>query len=297
LPATFAARPVPWGRPGDASAALQADLDRFAGTVGHGRWSLVWAAGAAVTSATVESTARELGVFTEVARAVRAGLPAGRGRVFLASSAGGVLAGASGRPPYDDETEPRALGPYGELKLAQERVAAELLADHAAVIVGRFANLYGPGQDLAKRQGLVSQLALATLLRRSLNLYVPLETARDYLYVDDAAAMVGHLLDDAAPADGPVPVGVTTRLLATGRATTVAELVALVQRIAKRRSPVAYGADPSARFQARDLRLRPRPEIRRLAATDLSAGLARVLLALRAQLQAGGAPAAFRAPA
>ena len=58
------------------------------------------------------------------------------------------------------------------------------------LLVGRISNLYGPGQNLAKPQGLVSQLCRAQLTRQPLSVYVSLDTMRDYLYVDDAAAMV-----------------------------------------------------------------------------------------------------------
>ncbi len=73
------------------------------------------------------------------------------------------------------------------------------------LLVGRLSNLYGPGQDLAKPQGLISQLCRAQLTRRPLSIYVSLDTRRDYLFVDDAAAMVvagarrGHRARGAPP--------------------------------------------------------------------------------------------------
>ena len=54
-------------------------------------------------------------------------------------------------------------------------------ATGTAVLVGRIANLYGPGQNLAKPQGLVSQLCLANLTGQPLSIYVSLDTLRDYL--------------------------------------------------------------------------------------------------------------------
>ena len=45
-------------------------------------------------------------------------------------------------------------------------------------------------------------------------------------------------------------------VLASGQATTVAEVIATVQNVAHRRVPLALGTDPSARHQATDLRLR-----------------------------------------
>jgi len=48
-------------------------------------------------------------------------------------------------------------------------------------MVGRMSNLYGPGQNLKKVQGLISQMCLRVLTRQPLVLYVPLDTIRDYL--------------------------------------------------------------------------------------------------------------------
>jgi UDP-glucose 4-epimerase len=282
----FSGSMVPWGQPAAAQVALRADLGRFAVAVAGGPWAVHWVAGAAVTSADVTTTAIELAVFEDFVRALRSALPAGRGAVLVASSAGGVYAGSEATPPFDDRSPERPVSPYGELKLAQERSATSVLAEHSGVCIARLANLYGPGQDLRKRQGLVSQLCLATLLRRSLNLYVPLETSRDYLYVDDAARMAHHLLAARVWSEPSV----SRHVLASGRAATVAELVALVQRLTKRRAPIAYGADSSARFQARDLRLRPSAELARLVRTGLPVGIMQVLLGIRRQVQAAGVP-------
>ena len=68
------------------------------------------------------------------------------------------------------------------------------------MVIGRIANLYGPGQDPTKAQGLVSQLCRAHLERRPTSIYVSLDTARDYLFVDDAARLVLGATERAARA-------------------------------------------------------------------------------------------------
>ena len=75
-------------------------------------------------------------------------------------------------------------------------------------MIGRIANLYGPGQNLDKPQGLVSQLCAAHLERRPVSIWVSLDTLRDYLYAPDCAQMVLDCLDRArAEASG---AGATT---------------------------------------------------------------------------------------
>ena len=135
------------------------------------------------------------------------------GALFFASSAGGVYAGATGSP-FTEETAPVAISPYGHAKLRAE-AAVDAFATRTGVplLVGRLSNLYGPGQDLAKPQGLISQLCRAQLTRQPLSIYVSLDTRRDYLYVDDAAAMVVAGLDAVSSAGAP-PQGARQRALA-----------------------------------------------------------------------------------
>lgn len=240
---------------------------------------IAWCAGAGVVGTSKEELDGELAVFTtflgRLEAACRAS-PRTQVRLFLASSAGGLYAGSVG-PPFTEEDEPRPLAPYGETKLAMERVAvAAAQRSGLSLLVGRFANLYGPGQRLEKPQGIVSQLCRAQLTRQPLSIYVSLDTARDYLYVADAARMVLSGLDQlAAEPEGSV----ITKIMCSGSATTLAEIVGALHRISKRRPPVVLGLSQNARFQAPDLRFRSVvwPALDTLATTSLPEGMAATL--------------------
>lgn len=54
----------------------------------------------------------------------------------------------------------------------------------------RITNLYGPGQNLGKNQGLVSAIIKAQLTGEPLPLRAAPETTRDYIYARDCARMV-----------------------------------------------------------------------------------------------------------
>ena len=124
-------------------------------------------------------------------------------------------------------------------------------ATSTALLVGRLANLYGPGQDLDKPQGLVSQLCRAQLTRQPLTVYVPLDTMRDYLFVDDAAAMAVAGLGAVTPSGRRA-----LKVLASERSTTVGAVLGDLHRVTRRRPPVVLGVSPRSRRQVRDLRLR-----------------------------------------
>jgi len=237
-----------------------------------------------VTATGVEALASEASRFDRVLEVLADAPDPGRGALFLASSAGGVYGGASG-PPFDEHTPTRAISPYGVAKLDLEERVAGLHRDAGVpVLVGRIANLYGPGQNLGKAQGLISHVVRAHLLGQPISLYVPLDTVRDNLYVTDAARLVhsglARLRHESAR-HGPQHV---IKVLASQQAVTVGFLIAELGRIVKRRMRVVYGTSTATAYQSRDLRLRSSvwPELDRFAMVPLPVGMRRVVQSLTA---------------
>lgn len=221
-------------------------------------WLVAWCAGAGVTGTSQEELDSELDVFRSALVAISDVLcvdGVSRGRLFLASSAGGVYAGAL-NPPYSEKSEPQPLAPYGFAKLAAEQAAAEFAADSGTrVLVGRIANLYGPGQNLDKPQGLISVFAKAYLTGQPVTVYVSLDTLRDYIFIDDAADLVADCLERLAQSDVK-PGDIVTKIIASQRADTIGALIGACKTVFKRRPRVVLGASPYAKAQAHDLRLR-----------------------------------------
>ena len=278
---TWGAPDVPWLTDGDANAVLRQGIETLLEAAGDGPWDIAWCAGAGVVATPAELIEQERAVFAgflaDLAELVGRAGHASRGAVFFASSAGGVYADSAG-PPFSEQSVPLARTPYGRAKLAMEgelRRFAETTG--TPVLVGRIANLYGPGQNLGKAQGLVSQICLTHLTGHPLSLYVSLDTMRDYLYVDDAARMIvaglAGLRGQVAAAGSGL---VVTKVLASGHSTTVGGLLGESTRLFRRRPRVVLGASPAAAGQVRDLRLRSTvwPELDRLARTPLPVGIA-----------------------
>jgi len=278
---------LPWsGSADEVAQAARVGARQLRERAGDGEWAVIWAAGAAVTSSDDAETAQELERFTAALDAILDELrPASdRGMVFLASSAGGLYAGSVGAP-FTEESEPVPLAPYGRLKLAmEERLRAASAAAGTASLAGRIANLYGPGQRLDKLQGLISHLARARLTPSPASVFVPLDTIRDYLYVDDAGDLVLDGLERLSRERGQV-----TKILASGEATTIAALLGHLRLISKARPRVILGTSASARHQALDLRLRSVvwPELDRSRATSLPAGIDRTIHDIEQRLLAG----------
>jgi UDP-glucose 4-epimerase len=262
---------VPWDDPAAARATLAGTARAFVDAPGP--WAIAWCAGRGTVATDPAAIAAEATTFAtfadDLAAAVQGTPAAGRGALFVASSAGGVYAG-SASPPYSESSPVAAVSAYGSMKLQLERIVGEL-TERTGIpsLVARIANLYGPGQDLSKPQGLVSQLCRAMITRQPVSIYVPLDTIRDYLYVDDCARMVLRGLD-RLPGSGSV-----LKIMASHQPTTLGALIGELTRIGKRRPPVVLGASPYADLQPPDLRLRSEvwPELDALATTPLPAGL------------------------
>jgi UDP-glucose 4-epimerase len=176
--------------------------------------------------------------------------------------------------PFDERSVPRPISEYGRTKLEQEQLLESFAASLGVrAAVGRISNLYGPGQDLAKGQGLVSQLCRTHLLGQPLQVYVPFDTIRDYVFAPDCGRMVVRLLDAVSVS---APAGsCTLKVLASQQGTTVGSILREFQRVVKRPPRVVQRASPLGALQVPDLRLRSvvLPEVDELARTPLPAGL------------------------
>jgi UDP-glucose 4-epimerase len=268
---TFVGSAVAWADPRSAISVLEADLAGFCSVAGRGDWSIIWAAGAGVVASNESELKAETVLMERFVSSLEHQHPPGNGAFFLASSAGGVYAGSSDAP-FTEATPPRPLTSYGAAKLEQEDVAARLLESAVPVSVGRLSNVFGPGQNLAKPQGLVSQLCLAAVTRRPVNIFVPMDTSRDYLYVDDAARMIVAVSADVVRRQ---PQRAELRILASGRPTSVGSLLRTVQLVAHRPIRVGLGRQPGSDRHARDLRIQSNisDRITRMAVTSLPVGV------------------------
>lgn len=252
----------------------------------HESWSIIWAAGAGATSSSTEVFNGELAQLDGVLAGIERASSSSRtpGQMFYASSAGGVYA-ASEWPPFTEGSIPAPISPYGDFKLKAEK-SFHSTAERMGVpsLGGRIANLYGPGQRLEKLQGIISHIALARLTERPASIYVPLDTLRDYIYVDDCAALVLRALDRLAVEGGHV-----TKILCSGQATTIASLLGHFRAVTHGRPRVVLGSSSASALQAHDLRLRSTvwQDLDRAQSTGLPAGISATVADILATIQRG----------
>ncbi len=246
----FNSAPFPWNDPERLRKAIDTTVAKYlVEAADHGKGAVHWCAGTSFVGASAAALAAETESFEYFLSRLRGPEVS---RFFLASSAGGIWAGSSDRPITED-SPPRPISLYGVAQLDKEAALARWAARSpgAATLVGRLSNLYGPGQDPTKPQGLVSHLTRSLLRGQPAHVFVPLDTIRDYLYVGDAAETVVGAMER---------LGDRTRhsmkIFASEQATTVGELIGAFRRTAKRPLKVVTGLHATARQQPPCLQFR-----------------------------------------
>ncbi|MFF8188115.1 NAD-dependent epimerase/dehydratase family protein [Microbacterium sp. NPDC016588] len=266
---------------------MSAGLDEFLARVEDREWEIYWSAGRGVTSTPREVMMREAEVFEEFLALADERLPRdGRGAFFLGSSVGGAYAG-NPDAPYTEATPTAPLSAYGEAKLRMEvALTAATARSGRRAFIARVTNLYGPGQDMAKGQGLISVIVGGYVTGRPISVYVSLDTLRDYIYVDDCGRVIAAAMQRVR--DEP-PGTVVTKIVGSMRALSIGALLGEIARL--RRRPVALIlGQGDARGQSLDLRVRSTvwTDLDGLVSTTLPEGLGIVYQAqLRAHMLSG----------
>lgn len=141
----------------------------------------------------------------------------GHGRTF------GSPCCSRARPSASAEDDPhRPVSVYGETKSAAEAVALAECAGRVPLTVVRPQNVIGPGQALHNPYTGVLAAFLAMLRDgRALTVYGDGHQTRDFVHVDDLAALLAHVVAHPPPPDEPLVLnsgtGVRTSLLELAR--------------------------------------------------------------------------------
>lgn len=265
-----------------------ASADEFAReAAAAGRWELYWAAGTSGMGSSEAVLAAETRVLTCFLEALCAlpGLAQLPRAFLLASSAGSIYAGST-EAIITEATEPAPTTPYARGKLAQERLVRESFLARAGcpILLARLSTLYGPGQAHGKPQGLIAHIARSVLRHRAVQIYVPLDTVRDYIDAGDAARIMIASLRSLPPGSPP-----TIKIVASQCPTTVSEILGVFRRTCRQRLMYTTSRDAAtplysglSRFQSHVF-----PEHASLARTTIAVGIPRLLEAERAVLTLG----------
>lgn len=253
--------PTPWQDDTSLVRHLEA-AERLAPQGEAARLDVVWSAGRAGFASSVEQTRGEERSFRRVLDFVARLAQRTDSDLFvhLISSAGGLF---EGQRHVDRRSRPDPKRPYGALKLRQEELLAGLdAARPVARRVYRLASVYGPAPR-GGRRGLIGALLDNARRGRATPIVGQLTTLRDYVFTEDVARHLAEAFRAPAGED-------RYEVLASGKPTTIHEIVHHVTKVAHRRPALAFAAQ---RDNATDITFAPAVLPRRWVATDLETGI------------------------
>lgn len=252
----------------------------------HEQWQIYWAAGVGTMNSTAQSLAGETAALAVLLSLLNTHprLFHTRGSIAFASSAGAIYAGSTDEFISEHSREAPTTA-YANAKLAQEQLIRAFARAHDAVflMLARISTIYGPGQSAGKQQGLLTHIARSILRQQAIQIYVPFDTIRDYIAADDAAAAIVDVMR-AAPARNAV----LTKIVASERPATIAEIISIFRRISRHAPKVVTSVSRKTSVYAR--RIQYRSTVLReygVSNTSLPVGIARLLHCERAAFARG----------
>ena len=239
-----------WGNADRIKAQFGRALAEFLGGLSScDSWEIYWAAGVGSMGSNKAALDGETAALETLLASLRNQLSVNKvcGALGFASSAGALY---SGCPDFEitESSAITALTDYAKAKLAQEQLLHDFVASVPCVdlMVGRFSTLYGPGQSFGKQQGLLSHIARCALKHQSVEIFVPLDTSRDYLFTDDAACdFIASLR--ALGSHGGSP---RVKIIAAERSVTISEIIATFNRLIKKRVRVVSNRNSMSNLYA-----------------------------------------------
>ena len=246
----FSKRTIPWNSPSQRASVLKATAQEFSDFARDTKPTIVWAAGSEGVAISNTHVASERDSFTDFSFVLSQMDTLFGATLVVVSSAGGVFSG-SPKPPFSCNSPVRAINEYGRNKIAIEDLALTELNLRYQVHVARITNLYGPWPG--PRQGLINRLCTAAATREALQIYVPLDTVRDYIYVSDAAKLLLLEIDPEINQGTPPSIS----LIGSGESTSIGMVLNTVAHVSHRKIPITIAQVDATQLQPRDLRMQP----------------------------------------
>lgn len=219
------------------------------------RWEVYWAAGVGTMSSSEESLLPETQALQKMLSGIAADLQlmSVDGTIVFASSAGAVY-GSCEDEIITEASIPTPTNAYARAKLAQEDMLRNFCALHprVGVLLARISTLYGAGQSFGKPQGLLTHMARSIVSNKPIGIYVPIDTIRDYISADEAAIEIVEV----ARENLEIRPDVLTKIIASERPTTIAEIISIFKRVAKKAPRITTSASKASNLYARRVQFR-----------------------------------------
>jgi UDP-glucose 4-epimerase len=223
--------PFIWNEPKLLHTQFRRNISQYLTTCQNSQeWQIIWAAGKATMRSDAAEAELETANFASFLNILGEELTHFKfpGKFGFCSSAGSIYAGCQ-TELVTDQTLEAPTTPYAQNKIQQEKILTDWANQNEncqRILIGRLSNLYGPLQDVQKKQGLISHMADCLLHNQEIQIFVPLNTRRDYIWSDDAAKIYMHLLNEDRDTKNK-----DTHIIAQEESASIEEIIAAFQEI------------------------------------------------------------------
>lgn len=165
-----------------------------------------------------------------------------RDKKFVFCSSGGAVYGLGNGEPFKESDPKVPISSYGIVKSTMEEYIdyyQRLYGINALVI--RPSNIYGAKIKSLGKQGIISTLIEHALRSKVTEVWVPLSTSKDYLYIEDFTHVIKLLID--LDATGPYNV-------ASGSSYSINELLEAVEGVVKCKTRISTEIGEFAKIDA-----------------------------------------------
>ena len=227
--------PLPWKSESELLSALEVVALTFVQRANElGAWEIYWAAGignmgSSAADMLLETTA--LARLLQILAPIQSAADSPSAAIAFASTAGAIYAGCASDDIVSEDSLPQPTTPYAWAKLAQERLLIEFAAQqhNVRILIARLSTVYGPRRSSKGRQGLLAHMAQCVVRNQPIQVFVPLDTARDYISSTDAAsAMVAAVQGMGRQSKAVI------KIVASEHPTTIAQVISIFRRITRR---------------------------------------------------------------
>lgn len=271
-----------WDSGPELSFQIAAAVQAFASQGGTAdRWEIYWAAGVGTMGSSADDLVPETQALALLLQFIESDsrLMAVSGSIAFASSAGAIYAGATD-DIITENTSPAPTTAYAREKLRQEDLVRSFAMANCrmAAVLARISTLYGPGQATGKQQGLLAHIARSILRNRPVQIYVSYDTVRDYVDADDAAAEIVATLRIISEKPR-----VLVKIIASEQPVTIAEIVSIFKRVARRAPRIVTSASKLSGLYSRRVQFRSivLPKMAGAPTKRLPVGIAQLMMAER----------------
>ena len=276
---------IDWGNKEIVAEQIRDSVSGFFDTTNDENWVIFWFAGKGGFSVPQEQFDFDEGNFRCLLETVEEHLKH-PGLVVLSSSAGALYSSNSDLR-FDETSSIDPNSSYGKMKMRQEEALSAFSSRTGCPsLVTRISTVYGPGSDFKNGYGLINHLCLADITRTPLEVFVPLETSRNYIYSADAGEMVVRFALSYRNGENKMQI----RNVVAPSSASIAEIVSTCSKIFKRKVVFSNRIDNrqisyNTRFDIISLYC---DEIEPIYWTPISVGISQVRQSLNFQMQLVG---------